>query len=259
MLRQQDVGHRIVVRRIVGIREGRPLFSDALGELVELSETHLTLATAQGPLRVPRGRGAPGQAGAAGPPADRRRGGRRWSWPPTRPGRPRYAAGSATGCCARPRAGPAGPTRRCRSATRTARSPAAVDAVERWYADRGQPADDQHAAAARRAGRRRAGRARLGQPARRCWCRPLALAARAGRRRSGAGAGPGCRRSSWPPRRRTTGWPSPPAARAACRTPPGTCSPPWTRSASPTCTPTARWSPSAGARSPAQGRWLGLT
>ncbi|MFC4017241.1 GNAT family N-acetyltransferase [Micromonospora sp. GCM10011542] len=53
MLRQQDVGHRIVVRRIVGIREGRPLFSDALGELVELSETHLTLATAQGPLRVP--------------------------------------------------------------------------------------------------------------------------------------------------------------------------------------------------------------
>ncbi|MEV1147408.1 GNAT family N-acetyltransferase, partial [Micromonospora sp. NPDC049799] len=54
MLRQQDVGHRIVVRRIVGIREGRPLFSDALGELVELSETHVTLATAQGRLRVPR-------------------------------------------------------------------------------------------------------------------------------------------------------------------------------------------------------------
>jgi ribosomal protein S18 acetylase RimI-like enzyme len=53
VLRQQDVGHRIVVRRIVGIREGRPLFSDALGELVELSETHLTLATAKGPLRVP--------------------------------------------------------------------------------------------------------------------------------------------------------------------------------------------------------------
>ncbi|MFI6260730.1 GNAT family N-acetyltransferase [Micromonospora sp. NPDC051006] len=54
MLGQQDVGHRIVVRRIVGIREGRPLFSDALGELVELNETHLTLATAQGPLRVAR-------------------------------------------------------------------------------------------------------------------------------------------------------------------------------------------------------------
>ena len=121
MLRQQDVGHRIVVRRIVGIREGRPLFSDALGELVELSETHLTLATAQGRLRVPVARGAPGQAGAADPPADRRRGGR----PGT--GRRRglagagTRAGSATGCCARPTAGPAGPTRRCRSATRTAR------------------------------------------------------------------------------------------------------------------------------------------
>ncbi|MEV5694104.1 GNAT family N-acetyltransferase [Micromonospora globbae] len=54
MLGQQDVGHRIVVRRMVGERDGRPLFSDALGELVELSDTHLTLATAQGPLRVPR-------------------------------------------------------------------------------------------------------------------------------------------------------------------------------------------------------------
>ncbi|MFF0658872.1 GNAT family N-acetyltransferase [Micromonospora tulbaghiae] len=53
MLRQQDVGHRIVVRRIVGIREGRTLFSDALGELVELSETHITLSTDAGPLRVP--------------------------------------------------------------------------------------------------------------------------------------------------------------------------------------------------------------
>ncbi|TDC82606.1 GNAT family N-acetyltransferase [Micromonospora sp. KC606] len=53
MLRQQDVGHRIVVRRVVGVREGRPLFSDALGELVELTGTHLTLATVQGRLRVP--------------------------------------------------------------------------------------------------------------------------------------------------------------------------------------------------------------
>jgi GNAT superfamily N-acetyltransferase len=41
------------VRRIVGLRDGRSLFSDALGELVELTETYLTLATAKGPLRVP--------------------------------------------------------------------------------------------------------------------------------------------------------------------------------------------------------------
>lgn len=53
MLRRQDVGHRVVVRRIVGVSQDRPLFSDALGELVELTETELTLATAQGTLRVP--------------------------------------------------------------------------------------------------------------------------------------------------------------------------------------------------------------
>jgi len=53
VLRQQDVGHRVVVRRIVGISQDRPLFTDALGELVELTETELTLATAKGTLRVP--------------------------------------------------------------------------------------------------------------------------------------------------------------------------------------------------------------
>ncbi|WP_422771686.1 GNAT family N-acetyltransferase [Plantactinospora sp. WMMC1484] len=55
MLGRRDVGHRIVVRRIVGDRGGRTLFSDALGELVDLTETHLTLATDSGPLRVPLG------------------------------------------------------------------------------------------------------------------------------------------------------------------------------------------------------------
>ncbi|MFI5932946.1 GNAT family N-acetyltransferase [Actinoplanes sp. NPDC051494] len=53
MLRRQDVGHRVVVRRIVGVSQDRPLFTDALGELVELTETELTLATAKGTLRVP--------------------------------------------------------------------------------------------------------------------------------------------------------------------------------------------------------------
>ncbi len=53
MLRRQDVGHRVVVRRIVGVSHNRPLFTDALGELVDLTETDLTLATAQGTLRVP--------------------------------------------------------------------------------------------------------------------------------------------------------------------------------------------------------------
>lgn len=53
MLRRQDVGHRVVVRRIVGRSADRPLFSDALGELVDLSETDLTIATAHGTVRVP--------------------------------------------------------------------------------------------------------------------------------------------------------------------------------------------------------------
>jgi len=53
VLRRQDVGHRVVVRRIVGVSQDRPLFTDALGELVELTETDLTLATAKGTLRVP--------------------------------------------------------------------------------------------------------------------------------------------------------------------------------------------------------------
>jgi GNAT superfamily N-acetyltransferase len=53
VLRRQDVGHRVVVRRIVGVSQDRPLFTDALGELVELTETDLTLATDQGTLRVP--------------------------------------------------------------------------------------------------------------------------------------------------------------------------------------------------------------
>ncbi len=55
MLRRQDVGHRVVVRRIVGVSHDRPLYTDALGELVELTETELTIATAKGTLRVPLG------------------------------------------------------------------------------------------------------------------------------------------------------------------------------------------------------------
>jgi GNAT superfamily N-acetyltransferase len=43
----------VVVRRIVGVSQDRPLFTDALGELVELTETDLTLATDRGTLRVP--------------------------------------------------------------------------------------------------------------------------------------------------------------------------------------------------------------
>jgi N-acetylglutamate synthase len=53
VLRRQDVGHRVVVRRIVGVSADRTLYTDALGELVDLTETELTLATDRGTLRVP--------------------------------------------------------------------------------------------------------------------------------------------------------------------------------------------------------------
>ncbi|MCL7460564.1 GNAT family N-acetyltransferase, partial [Micromonospora sp. MSM11] len=138
MLRQQDVGHRIVVRRIVGIREGRPLFSDALGELVELSETHLTLATAQGRLRVPV---AEVHRAKRVPPARR----------PTAAAvvELELAADEAWPAAVRGRLGDwrlraaGGWTGRANSALPVGDPdrplPAALDAVERWYADLGQP------------------------------------------------------------------------------------------------------------------------
>jgi GNAT superfamily N-acetyltransferase len=53
VLRRQDVGHRVVVRRIVGVTRDRTLYTDALGELVDLTETDLTIATAKGNVTVP--------------------------------------------------------------------------------------------------------------------------------------------------------------------------------------------------------------
>ncbi|WP_434741628.1 GNAT family N-acetyltransferase [Micromonospora sp. SH-82] len=139
MLRQQDVGHRIVVRRIVGIREGRPLFSDALGELVELDETHLTVVTSKGPVRIARDEVH-----------------RAKRVPPTR--RPTAAAVVALELAA-DQAWPAprrdrlgdwvlraadGWTGRANSALPVGDPdrplPAAVDAVEQWYAEQGLPA-----------------------------------------------------------------------------------------------------------------------
>ncbi len=55
MLGPQDVCHRVVVRRIVGIREDRPVFSDALGYLVAIDDAQLTVQTADGSLvHVPK-------------------------------------------------------------------------------------------------------------------------------------------------------------------------------------------------------------
>ena len=53
MLGPHDVGHRVVVRRIIGVRGNRTQFSDALGELVAYDETGLTVATRRGVVRIP--------------------------------------------------------------------------------------------------------------------------------------------------------------------------------------------------------------
>lgn len=139
MLRQQDVGHRIVVRRIVGIRAGRPLFSDALGELVELSETHLTLATAHGPLRVPvtqvhRAKRVPPtrRPTAAAVVALERAADEAWP-APTRGRVGDWLLRSADGWTGRANSAlPIGDPDRPLAA--------AVDEIERWYAEQGQPA-----------------------------------------------------------------------------------------------------------------------
>lgn len=53
MLGPRDVGHRVVVRRFVDAPDDRPIFTDLLGELTELTETGITVRTADGPVRVP--------------------------------------------------------------------------------------------------------------------------------------------------------------------------------------------------------------
>jgi N-acetylglutamate synthase len=53
VLGPQDVGHRVVVRRRAGLRDGRPVYSDALGDLVAVDGAGLTVRTRSGPVRVP--------------------------------------------------------------------------------------------------------------------------------------------------------------------------------------------------------------
>ncbi|WP_026189329.1 GNAT family N-acetyltransferase [Salinispora mooreana] len=139
MLQPEDVGHRVVVRRIVGIRAGRPRFSDALGELAELSESHLTLVTAQGRLTVPRDevhrarRVPPSRRPAAAAMAALEHAADA-AWPaPTRAHLGDWLLRSADGWTGRANSAlPVGDPDRP--------LPAAIDTVQRWYADLGRPA-----------------------------------------------------------------------------------------------------------------------
>jgi N-acetylglutamate synthase len=53
MLGPQDVGFRVVVRHIVGVRDGRPLLTDSLGELLRFTDADLTVDCRTGPVTVP--------------------------------------------------------------------------------------------------------------------------------------------------------------------------------------------------------------
>jgi ribosomal protein S18 acetylase RimI-like enzyme len=50
----RDVGHRVVVRRVVGLQGGRPVQSDALGVLTRVTETLLTVRTTDGDIDIER-------------------------------------------------------------------------------------------------------------------------------------------------------------------------------------------------------------
>ncbi|QSB15641.1 hypothetical protein JQS43_04645 [Natronosporangium hydrolyticum] len=54
MLGPHDLGHRVVVRRIVGERAGRPVLSDALGTLTDITDTSLSVATDTAELHIDR-------------------------------------------------------------------------------------------------------------------------------------------------------------------------------------------------------------
>lgn len=53
MLGIDDVGHRVVVRRFVEMREDRPVFTDVVGELVDWGVREITVVTRRGPVTVP--------------------------------------------------------------------------------------------------------------------------------------------------------------------------------------------------------------
>jgi hypothetical protein len=53
VLGREDIGFRVVVRRVVGVREGRPLFTDILGNLIAYGEDDVTVLTRTGPVTVP--------------------------------------------------------------------------------------------------------------------------------------------------------------------------------------------------------------
>ncbi|WP_213452639.1 GNAT family N-acetyltransferase [Rhizomonospora bruguierae] len=139
MLGQHDVGHRVVVRRFVRLGpEGRPLFGDLIGELLEFGEETLRLRTRDGAThRVARGDIIGAKRVPPWRPPNRRVAALERAAEEAWPAPVREALGEWVLRCAE------GWTGRGNSALAVGDPglplPAAVDAVENWYAARGRP------------------------------------------------------------------------------------------------------------------------
>ena len=184
MLRRQDVGHRVVVRRIVGVSPGSAAFlgRPRRARRPDRDGTHHRHRT--------RARCAYRCARCTGPSGCRPPAGRRpptsspWSWPPTTPGRRR----SRTGWVHWMLRAADNWTGRANSALAVGDPDrpleAAIDAVDALVRRPRPAGPDQRADAAGRAGQRGPRRARLDGPAadpgadraagRRCWPPPAA-------------------------------------------------------------------------------------
>ncbi|MDG4767775.1 GNAT family N-acetyltransferase [Solwaraspora sp. WMMD406] len=146
MLRPQDVGRRVVVRKIIGVGAGRPRYTDHLGLLAEMTETELTVLTRHGPRQVPltevhRSKIVPASASTSARQAASRDAARvtrlelvaNEAWPaPEQHRLGDWLLRAADGWTGRansalPLGDPGRPL------------PAAIDAVRTWYAERGLP------------------------------------------------------------------------------------------------------------------------
>lgn len=136
MLGRHDLGHRVVVRCLSGPGGNRPIFSDHLGELTALTETSVTLRTRHGAVTVAResvvaAKRIPDRRRLTGTEALEMEAAAGWPAPDTAT-LGDWLLRSAEGW-----------TNRGNSALAIGDPdrpiPDAVDAVIRWYAERGQP------------------------------------------------------------------------------------------------------------------------
>ncbi|MEN3307715.1 MAG: N-acetylglutamate synthase [Micromonosporaceae bacterium] len=139
MLGPQDLGQRVVVRRIVGIRGDRPVFSDALGHLVAIDEMQVTVQTRSGLVRVPRteivrAKRVPARRRPAGADIAALERAAALAWPaPDTASLGEWLLRAADGWTGRGNSAlPLGDPGRSLSA--------AIDEVQMWYASRGLPA-----------------------------------------------------------------------------------------------------------------------